>query len=130
MVSVAILLPDIPNRFLSGAVTLTPCEEPVEEPECSDSLEMKVTNADGDRPDTDAPCLEPGRYTFRVTSPSGSAVSYSWSVDGELQPAEDDDIFDFELDTGETHIISADFLSPEQKRDIFYNNAVRFLRLQ
>jgi len=26
-------------------------------------------------------------------------------------------------------IQSADFLSDEQKRDIFYNNAVRFLRL-
>jgi hypothetical protein len=26
-------------------------------------------------------------------------------------------------------INSADFLTPEQKRDIFYNNAARFLRL-
>jgi predicted TIM-barrel fold metal-dependent hydrolase len=27
-------------------------------------------------------------------------------------------------------IESADFLTPEQKRDIFYNNAVRFFRLK
>ena len=27
-------------------------------------------------------------------------------------------------------IESAPFLTPEQKRDIFYNNAVRFLRLK
>ena len=27
-------------------------------------------------------------------------------------------------------IDSAEFLSPEQKRDIFYNNAARFLRLE
>ncbi len=27
-------------------------------------------------------------------------------------------------------INSADFLTPEQKRDIFYNNAARFLRLE
>ena len=27
-------------------------------------------------------------------------------------------------------IESADFLTPEQKRDIFYNNAARFLRLE
>jgi predicted TIM-barrel fold metal-dependent hydrolase len=27
-------------------------------------------------------------------------------------------------------IESADFLTPQQKRDIFYNNAARFLRLE
>jgi predicted TIM-barrel fold metal-dependent hydrolase len=27
-------------------------------------------------------------------------------------------------------INAADFLTPEQKRDIFYNNAARFLRLE
>jgi len=30
----------------------------------------------------------------------------------------------------EESIESADFLTPEQKRDIFYNNAVRFFRLK
>jgi predicted TIM-barrel fold metal-dependent hydrolase len=33
------------------------------------------------------------------------------------------------IDVGIAAIESAEFLSPEQKRDIFYNDAARFLRL-
>jgi len=52
--------------------------------------------------------------------PSGSTLSFAQNTEPNAPPVID----------VHHHAMNADHLTPEQKRDILYNNAARFLRLE
>lgn len=72
---------------------------------CDLTVALQVLDGNG-TPVSTAECLQPGDYVVEVTSPVGSGVDYSWSVDGTADDSQYGATFDFSLGTGEEKTIT------------------------
>ncbi len=88
-----------PQGCPSGSVTVDvpPCDVPP----CPDRVSLEVVDDAGNIIDTEnLQCLPTGNYSVNVAEPSGSNLSFFWTVDGQLQQGATGSQFNVDLIAG------------------------------
>ncbi|MEZ4765108.1 MAG: PKD domain-containing protein, partial [Calditrichia bacterium] len=81
---------------------------------CPDQISTEVRDAQGNTVDIDQlACLDPGNYSVKVVQPSGSNLTFSWTINGTLQQGQTGSTLDVSVSAGQSLEINVAVVAPD-----------------
>ena len=81
---------------------------------CPDQISTEVRDALGNTVDIDQlACLDPGNYSVKVVQPSGSNLTFSWTINGTLQQGQTGSTLDVSVSAGQSLEINVAVVAPD-----------------